>query len=167
MKIGTTSFGFRYAFLDPANSPTFAEMIRQARATGVERLQICENTRPLEVSKREWQEALRCAADLGRRCRHDDKLEFRHQPPRTERHADASAELDRVAQCRVELLVRDVAEARVVTVDVRPDVAADLDGLCRRDVRRRRREQDCEPGPCHAPASIAITASRHHRRAAP
>ena len=31
MKIGTTSFGFRYAFLDPANSPTFVEMIRQAR----------------------------------------------------------------------------------------------------------------------------------------
>ncbi len=65
MKIGTTSFGFRYAFLDPASSPTFVEMIRQAREAGVERLQICENARPLEVSKAEWREAMRCAADLG------------------------------------------------------------------------------------------------------
>lgn len=65
MKIGTTSFGFRYAFLDPANSPAFGEMIRQAHAAGVERLQICENARPLEVSKAEWREAVRCAAELG------------------------------------------------------------------------------------------------------
>jgi 3-oxoisoapionate decarboxylase len=65
MKIGTTSFGFRYAFLDPANSPTLVEMIRQARHAGVERVQICENTRPLEVSRIEWAEARRCAADLG------------------------------------------------------------------------------------------------------
>lgn len=65
MKIGTTSFGFRYAFLDPAKAPTLGEVIQQAHAAGVERLQICENTRPLEVSKREWQEAQRCAADLG------------------------------------------------------------------------------------------------------
>lgn len=65
MKIGTTSFGFRYAFLDPAQSPTLAETVRQAREAGAERLQICENTRPLEVSKAEWREARRCAADLG------------------------------------------------------------------------------------------------------
>ncbi|HEX5223082.1 MAG TPA: sugar phosphate isomerase/epimerase [Verrucomicrobiae bacterium] len=65
MKIGTTSFGFRYAFLDPAKAPALSEMIQQAHAAGIERLQICENTRPLEVSKREWQEAQRCAADLG------------------------------------------------------------------------------------------------------
>jgi len=65
MKIGTTSFGFRYAFLDPANSPTLAGMIQQAHAVGVERLQICENVRPLEVSKPEWREAQRVASDLG------------------------------------------------------------------------------------------------------
>lgn len=65
MKIGTTSFGFRYAFLDPSNSPTLGEMIQQARAAGVERLQVCENVRPLEVSKREWQEAQRIATDQG------------------------------------------------------------------------------------------------------
>ena len=65
MKIGTTSFGFRYAFLDSAKAPTLSEMIRQAHAAGIERLQICENTRPLEISKREWQEAQSCAAALG------------------------------------------------------------------------------------------------------
>jgi len=65
MKIGTTSFGFRYAYLDPAKAPTLSEMIRQAQAVGIERLQICENTRPLEVSRQEWQEAQHCAADLG------------------------------------------------------------------------------------------------------
>jgi len=65
MKIGTTSFGFRYAFLDPANSPTLAQMIRQAREAGVERVQICENVRPLDCSKQERREAQRAAADLG------------------------------------------------------------------------------------------------------
>lgn len=64
MKIGTTSFGFRYAFLDPTRSPSLRLMIRQAHAAGIERLQICENTRPLEISRQEWQEAQRCAADL-------------------------------------------------------------------------------------------------------
>lgn len=65
MKIGTTSFGFRYAFLDAKRSPTLATMIREAREAGVERLQICENVRPLEVSQPEWQEAIECANDLG------------------------------------------------------------------------------------------------------
>jgi sugar phosphate isomerase/epimerase len=65
MKIGTTTFGFRYSFLDPANSPTLAEIIRQTRLAGVERLQVCENVRPLEISKTEWREAMRCATDLG------------------------------------------------------------------------------------------------------
>ena len=31
MKIGTTTFGFRYSFMDPANSPKLAEVIRQAK----------------------------------------------------------------------------------------------------------------------------------------
>jgi 3-oxoisoapionate decarboxylase len=65
MKIGTTSFGFRYSFMDPSNSPRLADVIRQVRQAGVERLQVCENTRPLEMSKAEWQEAARCATDLG------------------------------------------------------------------------------------------------------
>jgi 3-oxoisoapionate decarboxylase len=65
MKIGTTTFGFRYSFMDPANSPRLAEVVRQVREAGVERLQVCENTRPLEMSKAEWREARRCADELG------------------------------------------------------------------------------------------------------
>jgi sugar phosphate isomerase/epimerase len=65
MKIGTTTFGFRYAFLEPANSPRLAEMIQQSADAGIERIQICENVRPLQVSKSEWDEARRCAQDLG------------------------------------------------------------------------------------------------------
>jgi 3-oxoisoapionate decarboxylase len=65
MKIGTTSFAFRYAYLDPAQTPPLTEMITQARAAGVERLQICENVRPLGFSRHDWQEARRVAADLG------------------------------------------------------------------------------------------------------
>ena len=51
MRIGTTTFGFRYSFMDPANSPKLADVIRQTREAGVERLQVCENTRPLDMSK--------------------------------------------------------------------------------------------------------------------
>jgi sugar phosphate isomerase/epimerase len=65
MKIGTTTFGFRYSFMDPTHSPKLAEVVRQARDAGIERLQVCENTRPLEMSRVEWQEARRCASDLG------------------------------------------------------------------------------------------------------
>lgn len=65
MKIGTTSFGFRYAFLDATRAPKLSEMIRQAHALGIERLQICENTRPLDATKSEWREAQQCAAGLG------------------------------------------------------------------------------------------------------
>ena len=65
MKIGTTTFGFRYAFLEPANSPRLAKIIQQSAHAGIERIQICENVRPLQVSKTEWDEARRCAQDLG------------------------------------------------------------------------------------------------------
>lgn len=65
MKIGTTTFAFRYALMEQANSPTLAQVIQQAREAGVERLQVCENARPLELSKAEWRDARRCAVDLG------------------------------------------------------------------------------------------------------
>jgi len=65
MKIGTTTFGFRYSLMDAANSPKLSQVIRLAREAGVERLQVCENARPLELSKADWAEARRCAADLG------------------------------------------------------------------------------------------------------
>jgi 3-oxoisoapionate decarboxylase len=65
MRIGTTTFGFRYSFLDRARSPALGEVIRQARSAGVGCLQVCENVRPLEMTKTQWREAVRCAADLG------------------------------------------------------------------------------------------------------
>jgi sugar phosphate isomerase/epimerase len=65
MKIGTTSFGFRYAYLDSTKAPLLSDMIRQAHAAGIECLQVCENTRPLDIPSFEWREAQRCAADLG------------------------------------------------------------------------------------------------------
>jgi sugar phosphate isomerase/epimerase len=65
IKIGTTSFGFRYSFLDPDHSPPLTAVLQQARQAGAERFQVCENTRPLELSRAQWQSVLRCASDLG------------------------------------------------------------------------------------------------------
>lgn len=65
MKIGITTFVFRYSFMDRGNSARLREIVCRARQAGVERLQVCENARPLEMSKTEWQETIRCAADLG------------------------------------------------------------------------------------------------------
>ena len=65
MKLGTTSFGYRYSFLDPAHSPLLADVIRHARSCGVERFQVCENTRPLAISDSEWSDAIRTARELG------------------------------------------------------------------------------------------------------
>ena len=65
MKIGTTSFAFRYAMLEATGAPSPAQLIRQAKDAGVERVQLCENIRPLQVSQADWKEALSCAQDLG------------------------------------------------------------------------------------------------------
>jgi len=51
--------------MDPEKSPKLSQVIHQARQAGAERLQVCENARPLEMSKADWAEARRCAADLG------------------------------------------------------------------------------------------------------
>jgi len=65
VRLGTTSFGFRYSFLDPKLAPPLTAILPAARKEGVERFQVCENTRPLEMGPRAWQDAIRCAADLG------------------------------------------------------------------------------------------------------
>ena len=65
IKIGTTTFGFRYSFLDPKLAPPLTNIIQQARKAGVERIQICENTRPLELDRSQWREVLKCANDVG------------------------------------------------------------------------------------------------------
>lgn len=54
MRIGTTSFGFRYQLLDPKLAPPLTSLVDQASEIGLNMLQICENARPLDVSKSDW-----------------------------------------------------------------------------------------------------------------
>lgn len=61
--IGTTSYGFRYQLLDERDAPPLSVLVRQARAAGLDALQICENARPLLASEREWRDARQAAAD--------------------------------------------------------------------------------------------------------
>ncbi len=63
--IGTTSYGFRYQLLDERQAPPLSALVRQARAAGLEALQICENARPLRATNEEWRDAVRAAEDEG------------------------------------------------------------------------------------------------------
>ena len=65
MRIGTTSFGFRYQLLDPALAPPLTSLIDQAAGAGLDMLQICENARPLELGEIEWQRLLGHARSAG------------------------------------------------------------------------------------------------------
>ncbi len=65
MKPGTTTYGFRYALLDAARAPGLPTIFELARQTGIERLQVCENARPLALPAAEWNLLLRRANDLG------------------------------------------------------------------------------------------------------
>jgi sugar phosphate isomerase/epimerase len=65
MRIGTTSFGFRYQLLDRALAPPLSALVEGAHALGLEVLQICENARPLGVSEAEWLRVVAHGADLG------------------------------------------------------------------------------------------------------
>jgi len=89
MKIGTTSFGFRYQLLDPARAPSLADIINQAAELGLDLLQICENARPLALTESEWDEVVRRAADGGLEiqlgCKTVDDQEFRLYLGRSER----------------------------------------------------------------------------------
>lgn len=65
MKVGTTSFGFRYLLLDRTLAPPLEEIVERTRVCGLRVLQICENARPLELSGTEWRSLLRYADDAG------------------------------------------------------------------------------------------------------
>ena len=65
LKIGTTTFGFRYLLLDPDRAPAIETIFQQARAYGLDVLQICENARPMDLSGERWNAAVAHAADLG------------------------------------------------------------------------------------------------------
>jgi sugar phosphate isomerase/epimerase len=62
IKIGATSYVFRYLLADVARAPRIADLLAVARDAGLERLQVCENARPLESSCSEW-ESLRTRSD--------------------------------------------------------------------------------------------------------
>lgn len=62
MRIGTTSFGFRYQLLDPNYAPALTHLVDQAAELGLDALQICENARPLDLDDRAWDELLQHAA---------------------------------------------------------------------------------------------------------
>lgn len=63
--LGTTSFAFRYALLDPATAPSFDAMVQRTADYGLSLLQVCENARPLDLPVAEWSALARRAAGLG------------------------------------------------------------------------------------------------------
>jgi sugar phosphate isomerase/epimerase len=65
MRTGTTSFGFRYQLLDPALSPPLEAIAAETARLGLARLQICENARPLECRRQDWEAMLESAAAAG------------------------------------------------------------------------------------------------------
>lgn len=65
MKVGTTSFGFRYLLLDRTLAPPLEQIVERTRVFGLRVLQLCENARPLELSGTEWGSLLRYADDAG------------------------------------------------------------------------------------------------------
>jgi sugar phosphate isomerase/epimerase len=65
MRIGTTSFGFRYQLLDESTAPPLTALVEQAAEAGLDCLQICENARPLKLSVEQWTALQRHAADAG------------------------------------------------------------------------------------------------------
>jgi sugar phosphate isomerase/epimerase len=65
MKTGTTSFAYRYLFLDPARAPSLEAVVENAARSGIRVLQICENARPMEMRDEAWERLLRAATGLG------------------------------------------------------------------------------------------------------
>ena len=65
MRAGTTSSGFRYQLLDPAQSPPLAVIVAEAAGLGLARFQVCENARPLSCPRGGWEAMLDRAAAAG------------------------------------------------------------------------------------------------------
>lgn len=65
MRIGTTSFAFRYLLAEPALAPRLPELVELCARHGLGLLQICENARPLEAGSTQWMEALHLARASG------------------------------------------------------------------------------------------------------
>lgn len=65
MKIGATTFAFRYLLRDPKQAPPLESIVTQARESGLERLQVCENARPLDMPEGVWDQLREKAKELG------------------------------------------------------------------------------------------------------
>lgn len=65
IKIGATSYVYRYLLADAARAPKMRDFLTLARNAGLERLQICEGARPLELSCSEWEGLRKRADELG------------------------------------------------------------------------------------------------------
>ncbi len=65
VKIGTTSFGFRYLLQDARRAPPLLSLVKEARSMGLDCLQVCENARPLELSGAAWKDVVQCGLDVG------------------------------------------------------------------------------------------------------
>jgi len=63
--IGATSYVFRYWLRDRSRAPAMRELLESASRAGLERLQICENARPLDLSCSDWAELKKQADGLG------------------------------------------------------------------------------------------------------
>ena len=65
MPIGATSYVFRYLLSESSRSLRLNELVRMARAAGLERFQICENARPLDLDCSGWAQLNEQAQELG------------------------------------------------------------------------------------------------------
>lgn len=65
MKLGITSYAFRYLLMDARRAPALSAILEMTRSHGLERLQICENGRPLELPGEQWNDLLRQSREIG------------------------------------------------------------------------------------------------------
>jgi len=65
LPIGATSYVFRYLLSNASTAPSLPDLLRLARAAGLDRLQVCENARPLDAAPSAWTELRHAAASLG------------------------------------------------------------------------------------------------------
>jgi sugar phosphate isomerase/epimerase len=64
MKLGATSFAFRCLLRDARRAPPLERILELTEASGLQRLQICENARVLELSDEAWEAVRRQARRL-------------------------------------------------------------------------------------------------------
>jgi sugar phosphate isomerase/epimerase len=65
IKIGATSYVFRYLLSDPSMAPQLDGLLHLAREAGLDSFQVCENAWPLSASPSEWTQLARQATDIG------------------------------------------------------------------------------------------------------